>query len=634
MDERTFCKAAKQRETSQDSTAYCNTNSRQSISKDTIAKILYFLNVALFFLFLLPNFTYSQIFNVSGNVLTGSTPVRYASVTFTDKNDVSKKYSTITDSSGKFQLSVVTEVSNKAPIVLQSIELSQNYPNPFSSSTSITYQLNKQSDVNIKIYDILGREVKAFKTGLQAIGTHGIVWDGKDNFGSRLALGIYFYQLQAGKETQVKKMLFGLGGTNVSSPILKTIPSYMLKKENKAQLAAGIFTVHITNTDSTSPIILSAEFPDVEVQQDTTLNFQVQEGSNFFPIGVWLQVVGNADAYKAIGINTFVAQWDPITEDTYQQFKSKGLKLVVQQSSVALPHKSEGTILAWMTEWDEPDNAQWNETTKTYDPCISTSTVLNACDSIKAVDSTLPLYLGLGQGVADIDYIGRGACKANTSMYMVSNNGYCAGPDICAFDIYPVNNDNDTHDQLWYVPQGVDNLRNWDNNKPTWADIETTNISNTPDGQPTPEQMKSEIWMAIVHGAKGITYFCHIFAPSFIEAGTLTLPNICTALTQVNGQITSLASVINSATTSGYASVNSSNGSVPIDIMTKDYGGYKYIFAAAMRLGTTTGTFTVTSGSNAEVIGESRNITISGGRFTDTFNDSNGGYGYHLYKIK
>ena len=63
-------------------------------------------------------------------------------------------------------------------------KVAQNYPNPFSSSTAISYQLNKQADVKVTIYDILGREIKKFIMGVQTVGAHGVTWDGKNNMGA------------------------------------------------------------------------------------------------------------------------------------------------------------------------------------------------------------------------------------------------------------------------------------------------------------------------------------------------------------------------------------------------------------------------------------------------------------------
>jgi Tol biopolymer transport system component len=232
-----------------------------------------YLIVALFF----SNPLLSQVITVSGNVTADTIPVRYASIIFTDKSDATKKFSAITDTLGNYQIGIITTVEKNRSIVPSSIELEQNYPNPFSSSTAISYQINKQLDVSIKIYDILGRIVKVFLMGTHGIGAHGIVWDGTDNFGKKVTPGIYFYQMRAGDETLVKKMVFGLAGANVSMAIPKTVKYFTkeLKKENKAQIAARSYTVQITNTDSTTLKIVPQQFNDIVIQRDTTLNFVV-----------------------------------------------------------------------------------------------------------------------------------------------------------------------------------------------------------------------------------------------------------------------------------------------------------------------------------------------------------------------
>jgi len=102
------------------------------------------------------------------------------------------------------------------------------------------------------------------------------------------------------------------------------------------------------------------------------------------------------------------------------------------------------------------------------------------------------------------------------------------------------------------------------------------------------------------------------------------------AVKEINSQVTSLAEVLNSPDTKGYAKAASVNALVPVDIMTKNHDGSDYIFAVAMRCGFTTATFEVSSGSVAEVIGENRSIKISDGKFSDEFSP----YGVHLYKVK
>jgi len=240
------------------------------------------------------------------------------------------------------------------------------------------------------------------------------------------------------------------------------------------------------------------------------------------------------------------------------------------------------------------------------------------------------VYLNLGRGVAYTTWGGRGACTGDTNMYKVSNNGYLKGCDIASFDIYPVNStENDVQDNLWYVAKGIDNLENWtDNEKPVWCWIETTRIGENPGRKPTPAEVKSEVWMALIHGAKGFGYFCHSFYPNFVEAGLLQDQEMIGAVKKINAQVTSLAEVLNSPDTSGIATVTSSNSSIPVDIMTKNYDNANYIFAVAMRPGETQATFDIGEDKEVEVVDEDRVIEVIDGKFTDDFSD----YGVHIYK--
>ncbi|HUI10307.1 MAG TPA: alpha-amylase family glycosyl hydrolase [Bacteroidota bacterium] len=80
--------------------------------------------------------------------------------------------------------------------------LQQNYPNPFNPATTITWTLAASSDVDLRVYDVLGREVATLARGMHAPGTYTAVFDA-----SRCASGIYFYRLRAGTFVSTKKMI-------------------------------------------------------------------------------------------------------------------------------------------------------------------------------------------------------------------------------------------------------------------------------------------------------------------------------------------------------------------------------------------------------------------------------------------
>jgi len=83
-----------------------------------------------------------------------------------------------------------------------SFELNQNYPNPFNPSTTISYTIPNESQVNLIVYDIMGRKVAELVSGKQSAGGHVIEFDA-----SSLASGTYFYKLTAGEFISVKKMV-------------------------------------------------------------------------------------------------------------------------------------------------------------------------------------------------------------------------------------------------------------------------------------------------------------------------------------------------------------------------------------------------------------------------------------------
>ena len=80
--------------------------------------------------------------------------------------------------------------------------LHQNYPNPFNPSTAISYELSAKGYVTLRVYDVLGREVRTLVNEVEKAGRYEIRFDG-----SGLASGVYFYRIQAGTYSAVMKML-------------------------------------------------------------------------------------------------------------------------------------------------------------------------------------------------------------------------------------------------------------------------------------------------------------------------------------------------------------------------------------------------------------------------------------------
>ncbi len=87
-------------------------------------------------------------------------------------------------------------------------KLEQNYPNPFNPTTTIAYYLPIRDRISLKVYDMLGREVRTLINNEDVeAGRREIVWDGKDNIGRSVASGTYFYKLRFGNFEKTNKMM-------------------------------------------------------------------------------------------------------------------------------------------------------------------------------------------------------------------------------------------------------------------------------------------------------------------------------------------------------------------------------------------------------------------------------------------
>jgi len=104
------------------------------------------------------------------------------------------------------KISGVTDVNDIADLPSK-YSLQQNYPNPFNPSTAISYSLPANSFVSIKIYDMLGREVKTLVNSEQDAGIKTVMWNGENNSGSKVSSGTYIYVIKANEFYSARKMI-------------------------------------------------------------------------------------------------------------------------------------------------------------------------------------------------------------------------------------------------------------------------------------------------------------------------------------------------------------------------------------------------------------------------------------------
>jgi len=86
--------------------------------------------------------------------------------------------------------------------MLEVISHYQNYPNPFNPVSHLEFGISDLGFVSLKVYDVLGREIKTLVNEIKPAGTYKIEFDG-----SNFASGVYFYRLEAGDFIQTKRMV-------------------------------------------------------------------------------------------------------------------------------------------------------------------------------------------------------------------------------------------------------------------------------------------------------------------------------------------------------------------------------------------------------------------------------------------
>jgi len=101
------------------------------------------------------------------------------------------------------------EVLSPKAVLPKAFALSQNYPNPFNPSTTIAYDIPEGADVNVRlnIYNMRGQLIRTLVNEVKSEGSYKVQWDGTDNYGRKVASGVYFYRITAGEFSKTRKMV-------------------------------------------------------------------------------------------------------------------------------------------------------------------------------------------------------------------------------------------------------------------------------------------------------------------------------------------------------------------------------------------------------------------------------------------
>lgn len=126
-------------------------------------------------------------------------------------NDSVLFYFTVTDSGGRISRWPLGDETFSKPLIVRIPEqylILQNFPNPFNRETRITVLLPEEAFITLKIYNILGQEMRTLSAQRLTAGRHFFNWDGRNAKGDKVATGVYIYRIHTSKFSQAKKMLF------------------------------------------------------------------------------------------------------------------------------------------------------------------------------------------------------------------------------------------------------------------------------------------------------------------------------------------------------------------------------------------------------------------------------------------
>ena len=100
--------------------------------------------------------------------------------------------------------SMTQEILSELP---EKFSLYQNYPNPFNPTTTIRFDIPEPSHISLKVYNLMGQEVRTLTNEWLPTGSHHLIWNGKDQRGIPVSAGVYIYRLQSQNFQKTRKMV-------------------------------------------------------------------------------------------------------------------------------------------------------------------------------------------------------------------------------------------------------------------------------------------------------------------------------------------------------------------------------------------------------------------------------------------
>ena len=351
-------------------------------------------------------------------------------------------------------------------------------------------------------------------------------------------------------------------------------------------------------------------------------------GDPFLPVMVWLQNPERFNDGIDIGVNTFVGNSRDIPARTYlDELQEKGLYGVVHFDPDAVGHPA---LLGWI-HGDEPDLPREKGSPELR---RTPAEVLADYEQIVAADPSRPVFLNFTVHFSKHFEFSRFKTDAERAIY----GDFVKAADAVGFDIYPLYQRN-RPDKLTWVADGVTDLRDFAGpRRALFAWIETNKGSKWIDvdkqRDPTPEEVRCEVWMAIIRGVQAIGYFPHSWHPDYSQFAIP--PENREALRRIDGQITQLTPVLLAPPSTVEVEVQSEAG-LPTELLVREHGGSLYIVVLNADMDRRGGEIVVRSDAIptgvevdvTEVLGGRRTLTSVKGEIRDTLDP----LAVHIFRI-
>lgn len=395
------------------------------------------------------------------------------------------------------------------------------------------------------------------------------------------------------------------------------------------------------------------------------------QSATVFPIGVWMQNPTQLRdnkfivyAYKDMGINTFVGIWNwPSTEGMYPQWpevtaralKNSGMRAYAGNTQAAVDWinthpEYASTFVGYMLG----DEADMNRVSGT--PEVAAASQPDAWqaagDLIKAADPNRPRYANFGKGFALYPWVGF-SHSGGSAGYLADIAQYVEPTTVISSDYYAITDPYQLLEEhgIWGYGRAIENTIALAGGRTVWGFLEASSpfpdgkVANNIAARMPASLIMPAVWNMIVHGAKGIVYFCHDFYDGpqgsadagLAYDGPLAFPDMIAAMKAADQMVKKYAPILLSTEETALSVTIKS--AVPVTALLKKYQGSVYLFVqgdgnTTYPNGKATDALIQINGINTEagkvnLPEESTSLYMSKGTFSDHFEP----YELHIYKI-